>query len=239
MPAQPPGNHPDWIGFYRIARGADLAGFKPEHFDDEFIEVDRALDAVIKPLLEPWALLKLEQTYGTADDYGAICQSDGIFRVPIRLGGFMWLPAGNKILLASSHIFRTGIRNIFLDRPHPKYPEPSFLGHSVGHWEDDVLVVDTVGFNDRTWLTSSMIPHTEELHVVERYRMAAKGLIEVRTRVEDRKALKGPYTFSRYYKLSGPEVPELLCNPEPGEQRMWSEFRYNALKKGILPPPAK
>lgn len=230
-------NHPDWTGYYRMARGADLAGFVPENQDDKFLDTDKTLDAVIKAHLQPWALVRQEQTYGTAEDNGAICQLDGLFRVPIRIGGFMWLPTANKVILVSSHVFRAGARNVFLDRPHPKYPVPSWLGDAVGHWEGDVLVVDTIGFNERTWLTSSMYPHSEALHLVERYRMAAKGLIEVRTTVEDRQVLTSPYTYSRYYKLTGTEVPEFICNPEPGEQRMWTEFRQKALKKGILPVP--
>jgi hypothetical protein len=234
--SRPAGNHPDWTGYYRIARGADLAGFTPENQDDKFIETDKTLDRVVDAHLQPWARLKLAQTYGSAEDNGAICQLDGIFRVPIRIGGFMWLPAEDKVIIISSHIFRAGARNVFLDRPHPKYPAPTWLGDSIGRWEGDVLVVDTVGFNDRTWLTSSMYPHTEDLHVVERYTLVASGLMEVRTTVEDREALASPYSYSRYYKRTGNEVPELMCNADPGEQRMWTEFRRKALAKGMLPP---
>jgi hypothetical protein len=233
--AAPAKTHPEWTGYYRMARGADLAGFKPENQDEQDSAIDRALDAAITPKLQPWARLKLAQTYGTAEDTGAICQLDGLFRIPVRGGGFMWLPAGNKIILVSSNIYSGGIRNVYLDRPHPKYPTPSWMGDSVGHWEDDTLVVDTIGFNDKTWLTSSMQPHTEELHVVERFRMAAKNLLEWRVTVDDRQALIAPYTFSRYYKLAAPEVRESICNPEPGDQRMWSEFRYQARKHSMLP----
>jgi len=226
-------NHADWFGYYRLARRAELNGLQPENPDD------KALDAAINARLQPWALLKLAQTNGAADDTGAICQLDGIFRIPIRGGGFLWLPAGNRILFVSSAIYSAGVRRVYLDREHPKYPVPSWLGHSIGRWDGDVFVVDTVGFNDKSWLTSSMQPHTENLHVVERYRMASKGLIEVRASVDDRQAFTAPYTYSRYYKLVGTEVPENVCNPEPGDQRMWAEFREKALKDGMRAPAPK
>ncbi|MBZ5632514.1 MAG: carboxypeptidase regulatory-like domain-containing protein [Acidobacteriia bacterium] len=67
-----------------------------------------------------------------------------------------------------------GFTQIFLDgRPHPKNLDPSWMGHSVGRWEKDTLVVDTAGFNDRSWLR--VFPHTEMLHVVQRYRRPGWG----------------------------------------------------------------
>src|SRR6185436_7068670 len=62
-------------------------------------------------------------------------------------------------------------RQIYLDgRSHPKEYNPSYMGHSVGHWEQDTLVVDTVGFNDRIWVTFNAFPQTEKMHVTERFR---------------------------------------------------------------------
>jgi hypothetical protein len=62
-----------------------------------------------------------------------------------------------------------GYRQIFLDgRPHPKEADPSWMGHSIGHWEGDTLVVDTVAINDRSPL--EIYPHTEKVHLTERYR---------------------------------------------------------------------
>src|SRR5437667_387090 len=60
-------------------------------------------------------------------------------------------------------------RQIFIDgRKHPENLDPAWKGHSIGRWEGDTLVVDTVGFNDKSWLTDGF-PHTEKMHVVERY----------------------------------------------------------------------
>ncbi len=76
-----------------------------------------------------------------------------------------------------------GFRQIFLDgRAHPANFDPSWMGHSTGKWDGDTLVVDTVGFNDKVWIGSSqgLYPHTEKLHLVERYRRLDFGHIEVR-----------------------------------------------------------
>jgi hypothetical protein len=62
------------------------------------------------------------------------------------------------------------MREIYLDnRPHPKDLAPSYMGHSVGRWEQDTLVVDTVGFNERFWFDRHGLPHTEKLHLTERF----------------------------------------------------------------------
>ena len=60
-------------------------------------------------------------------------------------------------------------RTIYTDgRSHPQNPRPTFFGHSVGHWEGDTLVIDTVGMNERFWMNREGLPHTEQLHLVER-----------------------------------------------------------------------
>jgi hypothetical protein len=90
-------------------------------------------------------------------------------------------------------------RIIFLNATHPKDPDPSFMGHSVGHWEGDTLVVDTVGQNDRTTIDMVGTPHTEALHVVERFRRVAKDKIEIKVRLEDPGAYSKPWDAQTIY----------------------------------------
>jgi hypothetical protein len=54
-------------------------------------------------------------------------------------------------------------------RAHPEHLEPSYYGHSIGHWEGDTIVVDTIGFNEKFWMDREGTPHTEELHLIERF----------------------------------------------------------------------
>ena len=62
------------------------------------------------------------------------------------------------------------VRQIFMDgRAHPDDITPTYMGHSIGKWEGDTLVVDTVGFNEKTWLDRDGHPHSDQLHVIERF----------------------------------------------------------------------
>jgi len=107
-------------------------------------------------------------------------------------------------------------RQIFLDgREHPPHEEldPTWYGHSVGHWEGDTLVVDTVGFNDRFWFDFAGHPHTEQLHVVERYTRTDYGTLENVTRIEDPGAYAKPFTIRYEARLRpGWDLMEYICN---------------------------
>src|SRR5579862_1798296 len=81
-------------------------------------------------------------------------------------------------------------RQVFLDgRPLPKDPNPAWMGYSIGHWEGDTLVVESSGYNDRTWLDDDGHPHSEELRITERYRRPDFGHLELERTLEDPKAL--------------------------------------------------
>jgi hypothetical protein len=212
---------PDWSGYYRLARGKDLGDFKPVNMD---------LDKAIIPHLQPWAKAKMEATDGVADDTGAVCLGDGIFRYPPFAGSFIWLNTPNKIVMVFTEINTAGIRRIYLNRKHPLHLLPTWNGDSIGHWEGDTLVVDTIGFNDKSWLMSAMEPHTEEAHLTERIRQVANGqMIEIKSVVEDRHALTSAYTYTRYYKRNDAAMPaENVCNDEIAD---WKDWRNKALKK--------
>jgi hypothetical protein len=105
-------------------------------------------------------------------------------------------------------------RQIYLDgRSHPADPNPSFMGHSVGHWEDDTLVVDTVGFSDHGWIAFGSYPQTEMLHVIERYRRPDLGHLEREVTFDDPSAFKKPWTLKRLSSLApqGTELLEYIC----------------------------
>jgi hypothetical protein len=104
-------------------------------------------------------------------------------------------------------------RNIFLNSKHPDDPDPSYMGHSVGHWEGDTLVVDTIGLNDKTTLDMVGTPHTEALHVVERYRRIAQDRLEVRVTIEDKGTFSKPWEARTTWKAAAPgtQVSEYIC----------------------------
>jgi hypothetical protein len=96
-------------------------------------------------------------------------------------------------------LFLTGrARHIWLNVPHSANPKPSWYGESVGRYEGDTLVVDTIGFNGKTFVDSYRTPHTDKLHVVERFRLIDGGdTLEVAFTVEDPGAFYQPYSGTR------------------------------------------
>jgi hypothetical protein len=105
-------------------------------------------------------------------------------------------------------------RQIFFDgRVHPQQADPTWMGHSVGKWDGDTLVVDTTGFNDKSWLIfTAGLPHTEMLHMVERYRRPDLGHLLVDLRLEDPGAFTKPVERHMTWELApGEETLESIC----------------------------
>jgi hypothetical protein len=113
-----------------------------------------------------------------------------------------------------------GFRQVFLDaRSHPADPNPTWLGHAVGKWEGDTLVVDTVGFNDKSWL--GPYPHTEKLHITERYRRADFGHLEVRVTIEDAETFTSPWNQNKIWELAPLEdMLEYVCTENNKPEHM-------------------
>ena len=101
---------------------------------------------------------------------------------------------------------------IFTDgRRHSGNSFPTWMGESIGRWEGDTLVVDTTGFNDRSWI--GLYPHTEMLHVVQRYRRPDAGHIEKEVTIEDPGTFTKPWKIRQTWDLvPGEEVHEYICN---------------------------
>jgi hypothetical protein len=111
---------------------------------------------------------------------------------------------------ANTHSYR----RFFLDgRQHNLDIEPeSWTGQSIGKWDGDALVVDTIGFNDKTWLDSTGKPHSSAMHLTERYRRPDLGHLNVDLTIEDDQALTKPYTFTRTFTLApNMELQEYVC----------------------------
>jgi hypothetical protein len=112
-------------------------------------------------------------------------------------------------------------RVVHLDgRPLPKYPEPFFHGNSTARWEGDTLVVESIGFDDRTYIMPNGWFHSDELRVTERYRRPSMNYLIVEITVDDPKVLVKPWTSApRRWTLGDGEVYEFYCtnNKELGE----------------------
>ncbi len=167
-----------------------------------------------KPEPLPWvaALLRERAENNAKDAPGAHCLPRGITNAgalfPYRL---VQTPA-MLIMLFEDDI--PSHRQVFLDgRSHPKDMDPKWMGHSVGHWEGDTLVIDTVGFDDRSWITAQGHPHTEKMHVIERFRRPDLGHLEIEFTIDDPTAYAKPWIIKRVSDLdTNDEVGEYVCN---------------------------
>jgi hypothetical protein len=102
------------------------------------------------------------------------------------------------------------VQQFFVNGRHPSDPDPSWLGHSVARWDRDVLVVETVGYNDRNWL--DIYPHTEKLRVVERWRRPDLGHLEVEFTLEHPGTFTKPWTVRNMWDLARDgELFEYVC----------------------------
>jgi hypothetical protein len=113
-------------------------------------------------------------------------------------------------------LFLTGrARHIWLDVPHSANPKPSWYGESVGHYEGDELVVDTIGLSDRTFVDNYRTPHTDQMHVVERFKMVDDGkTLQVSVTVDDPGAFNMPWSaMQRWRRIENTPLIEDLCEP--------------------------
>lgn len=145
--------------------------------------------------------------------------------LPIGLPADDLLPGPFKIIQTPDLIlvrneYENTLRQIYLDgRRPPADPEPLWLGYSVGGWDADTLVVDTVGFNDRGWLDGAGHPHSEALHVVERFQRRDFGHMDVQVTIDDPKVYTKPFSV-KFTELLLPDtdVTEYFCNENEKDQ---------------------
>jgi hypothetical protein len=105
-------------------------------------------------------------------------------------------------------------RQIFMDgRTLPADPEPSFMGYSVGRWDGDTLVVDSIGFKDSTWLDYGGHPHSEALKLTERIKRGTFGRLDIEVRFEDSALYKRAFTVPIHAEIvADTEMLEYVCN---------------------------
>lgn len=152
-----------------------------------------------KPIYKPeyWAKVRDLELHSLKTDPQYRCQPYGVPRMgpPQQI-----VQQGNMLVFLYSGYPSIGnpYRVILLNRPHDpgQLEEPSFKGDSVGHWEGDTLVVDTIGFNDETWLTPKLgYFHSTDLHVIERFTRHGEKM-EYQVTVDDPKVLMHPWIWA-------------------------------------------
>src|SRR5215831_2214885 len=131
----------------------------------------------------------------------------------LRRGPLIEFVQSKSTLIEMSDDDSPGFHHIYLGRGHPKEPDPLWYGDSVARWDGDTLVVDRINFVDDVWLDQEAHPHSDKLHVIERYHRPDLGHLEAEITVEDPGVLARPYTFKRVAELAPTEeIREFICN---------------------------
>jgi hypothetical protein len=152
-------------------------------------------------------------------------ESPLIHCLPIGIPADDLLPGPFKIvqtpgLILIRNEYENTFRQIYTDgRKPPADPEPLWLGYSVGRWDGDTLQVDTVGFNDKSWLDGLGHPHSEALHVTERFRRRDFGHMDVQVTIDDPKVYSKPFSV-KFTELLLPDsdVLEYFCAENERDQ---------------------
>jgi hypothetical protein len=160
--------------------------------------------------LQPWAEKVTKERMSNGDPE-ANCLPAG---VP-RMAPYPWKIVQQPklvVLLFEGNIHT--YRQIFMDgRGHPDDPDPTWYGHSIGKWEGDALVVDTIGFNDKFWFDFAGHPHTQKLHITERYRRPDYSHLDFEVVIDDPGAYTKPFTmYGHSPLLEDSEIMEYICN---------------------------
>jgi hypothetical protein len=172
-----------------------------------------------EPPMTPWAEAKLKSTKaphtggytGESDDTTLKCYPPGVPRIYLFNFPMEIFVVPGRVLIV--HEFGHFIRQIWTDgRLHPKDLNPSWMGDSIGKWEGDTLVVDTIGFNDKTWLDQVGHPHSDALHLIERIHRTAPDMLQIDFTFDDPKAYTKQWTGTKQFKLRPDwHISEYIC----------------------------
>ena len=161
---------------------------------------------------QPWAKQKFQQNSAQKNQTDLRCLPPGVPRITFMARPFEIVQTGNRIMFlyeGGGHVFR----QVWMDgRDHPKNSNPNWLGHSTGRWEGSTLVVDSVGFNDMTWLDDAGHPHSERLHVSEKYTRTGPMAMKYEAVIDDPGAYTKSWTASNTFSFrKGGRLAEDIC----------------------------
>lgn len=231
--AQSAGPTPDLSGVWEQHPPASARRFAIYSFTGEIPPMTPWAEARYKaakpsfgPLAVPDSTDPVNPTTGT--DVG--CSPPGVPRVYVHPYPFEIVQVPGRVIII--YEFSHFVRQIFTDgQQHPQDLTPTWMGDSIGKWEGDTLVVDTVGFNDKTWLDRGGLPHSEDLHVVERIRRTDHDTLEVKIAIDDPKAYTKTWGGQLIFQLKpGWKIMEFICE---------DNVNFLDLQKKAIEQPAK
>ncbi len=227
--------HPDLSGYWKGTRETRPVGNIAKDLPDHKLPFTPEGEAAWK-----------HNTTATIDPE-SLCIIGGIPRHDASGLPFEVLQGKNKVAFLYWYSY---FRLIPIDakRKHTEDPDPSFFGEELAHWDKDALVIDSIGFKDTTvWIDENGDPHSDDMHVVERWTRPDYDHIHVDATIDDKKFYTKPFTYQRTWVLGKPdeELHEYSCSENnvdrdhlgfgPGPIRSDGSRGYEELKP--LPPP--
>ena len=165
------------------------------------------------PPMQPWAAQIYEQRQANKlrDNPMIKCQPGGVVRLSAYTQPFKIVQTPDLIVILYES--QTTFRQIFMDgRRLPTEPEPSWYGYSVGKWDGDTLVVESNGFNGKTWVDGFGHPHSDQLRLTERFTRRNLGELDVEVSIDDPKAYKETVKYVQPHRLlADTELLEYIC----------------------------
>src|SRR6185503_15698170 len=184
--------------------------------------------------MTPWAaaIQKQRESRNHVDDPYGYCLPPGVPRIDFAGGPFKILHSPGVTAFLHETLVGMIFRQVFTDgRALPAASDPTWLGYSVGRWDGDTFVVETTGLKDGGWLdTLKARPHSEALHVTERFRRRDSGHLDLTVTIDDPKAYLKPWTVTAPLTLlPETELFEAFCD---GHDKTMEHRR-------ITPPPTE
>ncbi len=207
---------PDFTGVWRRTR-------RPPDNKRKYTLFELALSLTNEqPPMTPWGLEKFKAarpnvgphsvTIAETNDPTANCFPPGVPKIYLMRGApFEIVQEPGRVLMYFE--YDHFVREIFTDgRQHTTDPNPTWMGESIGRWEGKTLVIDTIGFNDKTWLDYDGHPHSDQLHLIERIQRPTRGSLVNDITIEDPKAYTKPWSSHMVFDLHPDwKIEETIC----------------------------
>jgi len=209
-----PDGKPDLSGIWAAECG--ISGLDACFTQGLFFDLAKDLNAA-DVQMTPWAqaIQTQREARNHVDDPYGYCLPPGTPRITFAGGPFKILRTREVTAFLYETIGGMTFRQVFTDgRSLPQTTEPTWLGYSVGRWDGDAFVVETTGFRDGGWLdTRKARPHSDALHVTERFRRTDFGHMQLTITIDDRKAFLKPWTVqARLTLMPDTDLVESFCD---------------------------
>ena len=208
---------PEYVWAVPANDGGDLRGVWMRRNDHAYQNYAFSVDL---PPMTPWAKARYDEARPTFGPNGVAvsdtndlvyqCFPPGVPRIYFHPHPFEIVQTPGRVMIA--YEYQQLLRQVFTDdREHRNDLAPMWLGDSTGRWEGDTLVVETVNFNDRTWIDRRGVPHSDQLRVVERIRRSNENELIVDITVEDPIAFTEPWTSRKIFDKVDWSLEEFVC----------------------------